>query len=451
MAENPRDLAYRIIHRVDYQGAFLNLLIRSSLDKSKMPERDRGLVTELCYGVARLRNRLDFVIAHFSSRPLDQIDPALLDLLRLGVFQLLETRVSAHAAVNETVNLAQKYTNPGATKMANAVLRACANSPESIPWPGREDMTQYLSVVLSYPEWMAGYLIRNFGEETAERICAAGNDRAPLCMRVNTLKESREMMEEWLSSKRIGFRRSSLVPDGLCQLDAPVGKLKHLLREGQAIFQDESSMLVPYMLDPGPGQSLIDACAAPGGKASHLAQLSGDKASILAVDLNRARLKAMGGSLKRLAVKSVKLKQGDSTKLASVAGKPADAILVDAPCSGLGTLRRRPELKWRREEGDLAELAALQSKLLEGAAPVLKAGGLLVYSACTITREETLEVVDAFLERHPEFSPERASEHCPLGCPADAEVGDYLQLMAHLHNTDGMFVARLRKTGESGK
>jgi len=447
MADNPRDLAYQIIHRVNFQGAFLNLLIRSSLDESKMPERDRGLVTELCYGVARLRNRLDFAIAHFSSRPLDQIDPALLDLLRLGVFQLLETRVSAHAAVNETVNLAQKYTNPGAAKMANAVLRACANSPESIPWPGREDMVQYLSVVLSYPEWMAAYLIRNFGEETAERICAAGNDRAPLCMRVNTLKGSREEMEEWLSSQRIAFRRSSFVPDGLANIDAPVGKLKRLLRDGLAIFQDESSMLVPYMLDPRRGQLIIDACAAPGGKATHLAQLTEDRARILAVDLNRQRLKAMGGSIKRLGVKSVKSRQGDSTRLASVAGQQADGILVDAPCSGLGTLRRRPELKWRRVEGDLAELAELQSKLLEGATPVLANGGLLVYSACTISREETVEVVDAFLGRHPEFQAERAAEHCPLGCPADAEVGDHLQLMTHLHNTDGMFMARLRKSG----
>ncbi len=447
MAENPRDLAYQIIHRVDYQGAFLNLLIRSTLDKTKMEERDRALVTELCYGVLRLRNRLDFVIAHFSSRPLDQIDPALLDVLRLGMFQLLETRVLAHAAVNETVNLAQKYTNPGAAKMANAVLRACANSPESIPWPGREDMVQYLSIVLSYPEWMADYLIRNFGEETAERICAAGNDRAPLCMRVNTLKNSREELEGWLSQQRIAFRRSTYSPDGLANIDAPVGKLKRLLRDGRAVFQDESSMLVPYMLDPQPGQFLIDACAAPGGKASHLAQLTGDRASVLAVDLSRARLKAMGGSLKRLGVKSVKSRQGDATKLASVAGKEADAILVDAPCSGLGTLRRRPELKWRREEADLAELATLQSKLLEGAAPVLKAGGLLVYSACTMTREETVQVVDGFLERHPEFTREPAPDHCPLGCPDDARAGEDLQLMTYLHNTDGMFMARLRKTG----
>ncbi len=446
MAENPRELAYQIIHRVDYQGAFLNLLIRSSLDKAKMPERDKALVTELCYGVARMRNRLDFVIAHFSSRPLDQIDPSLLDLLRLGVFQLLETRVSPHAAVNETVNLAQKYTNPGATKMANAVLRACANSPESIPWPGRDDIVLYLSVVLSYPEWLAAYLIRNFGEEEAERICAAGNDRAPLCMRVNTLKGSREAMEARLSEQRIAFQRSRFSPDGLSNLDAPVGKLKRILREGLALFQDESSMLVPYMLDPQPGQNIIDACAAPGGKATHLAQLTGDQARILAVDLSRSRLKAMGGSLKRLGVKSVKVKQGDATRLASVATREADAVLVDAPCSGLGTLRRRPELKWRRAEGDLAELAALQSKLLEGAAPVVASGGLLVYSACTMTREETVEVVDTFLAAHPEFTLERAAEHCPLGCPADAEVGNYLQLLTHLHNTDGMFIARMRKS-----
>ncbi|MHB8780255.1 MAG: 16S rRNA (cytosine(967)-C(5))-methyltransferase RsmB [Candidatus Geothermincolia bacterium] len=445
MADSARDLAYQIIHRVNTQGAFLNLLIRSTLNRAELPERDAGLLTELAYGVIRNRSRLDFAIDQLSSRPLDELEPALLDLLRLGVFQLLETRISDYAAVNETVNLVTKHVNPGAARMANAILRGVANDPSAIPWPGREDMKRYLAVNYSFPEWLVGYLLENFGEEEAERLCAAYNVRAPLSLRINTLKMNLSEMQQFLEEQEISFTGSRYIPEAVADVSAPIAKLKQLLKDGRVIFQDESSMLVPYILEPQPGELIVDACAAPGGKTTHIAQLTGNEARILAVDINKERLKSLTGMAKRMGASSIKTLTGDSTKLAELVRGEPDRILLDAPCSGLGTLRRRPELKWRRSRGDIEELTGLQGSLLDGAADALRPGGTLLYSVCTITREETTGVVEAFLERRKDFRPEPAAPKCPLGCPDDAVSGDFIQLLPHRHGTDGMFMARLRK------
>jgi len=419
-----RETAYYITRRVS-GGGYISLLLRYGMGASGLDARERALVAELVYGTQRFRNRLDFIIAAFSRRSPAELDPGLLDVLRLGVYQLSEMRVPPHAAVNETVNLAKKVAGRGAASYANAVMRAAGAGMEGISWPDRADLARYLEIRHSHPRWLVEYLMRALGSREAEMLCTANNEIPPLTLRANTERIDAEGLLREIEGRGGTAYRSPLLPEALRDVSLGYESLLELLEGGLCMVQDESSMLVGRALDPAPGDLVVDACAAPGGKTTHLASLYGGLCRVIAVDINERRLDALNKSLGRMGLTNVEVRRGDAMHLERVVGEKADAVLVDAPCSGLGTLRRNPELKWRRQPGDLPALAALQLDLLLGCASRVRGGGSMVYSVCTYTREETTGVSERFLAERGDFR-------------ADGQ----LQIWPHVHRLEGMFIAR---------
>jgi 16S rRNA (cytosine967-C5)-methyltransferase len=438
-----REIAYNITRRVNAEGGYLSLILQYGMDRSGLDSRDRALVAELVYGVQRHRNRLDYIIKSFSRRPLDEIEPEVLDLLRLGVYQISEMRVPAHASVNEAVSLADKRLHRGAASFVNAVLRAAAVGLESLRWPSRDDFPSYLETVYSHPRWMVENILGCMDKGEAEALCAADNDFRGLTLRMNPSRADREMLMAEIAKCGGRARASPYLAEALVKVNLPREQLLGFLEKGYCVVQDESSMVVGYVVHPVPGSTIVDACAAPGGKATHLAQLGGDTCRVIAVDKNPGRLEALRKAVGRLGVRNVDIRAGDAARLLEYVAGPVDAILLDAPCSGLGTLRRNPELKWRRLPEDIAPLAELQLALLDGCAGVVRPGGVLVYSVCTFTREETVEVMEGFLNLHRGFRLEDPSPYLPPALRESVEPGGYIQLMPHSHSMEGMFIARL--------
>lgn len=440
-----RDIAYDMTRRVNSGGGYLSLLLRYGLDRQGLDPRDRSLVTELSYGVQRHRMKLDFIISSFSRRPLDELDPEVLDVLRLGVYQLSQMRVPKHAAVNETVELAKRRLGLSPASFVNAVMRSASIGMEEVKWPTRDDLPLFLETIYSHPRWLVEYLLRILGPEGAEELCVADNTIQSLTLRANTTRLDAPSLLGEIEAGGGTASLSGYLDEALIRVGLPHGSLLDLLEKGRCVVQDESSMLVSHVVDPAVGDTVIDACAAPGGKATHIAQLGGDGCRVIAIDRNQRRLDALRRSCKRLGLNNIETIVGDSTRLKEHIEDKADTVLIDAPCSGLGTLRRNPELKWRRLPGDLAALKALQLDLLQGCAGNVRRGGNLVYSVCAYTREETIDVVDAFLADYQEYHLQDLAPHLPDTLNSAVAEEGYIQLMPHLHGTEGMFIARFMK------
>ena len=443
---NARDIAYEMTRRVNEEGSYIGLLLRYSMESGRLDARDRGLVSELLYGLQRHRRRLDYVIESFSRRSLEDIDPAVLDILRLGMYQLSDMRVPQHAAVNETVDLAKRHIGRGAASFVNAVMRRASEDLRHVDMPDREELYPFLGTVYSYPRWLVEYLVGLLGPEEAESLCIAQNEVPGLTLRANTSRIDPSVLLGELESCGGKGRRCTYAEEGLGDISLPYDCLLDLLDRGLCVVQGESSMLVARAVKPEPGEVVLDACAAPGGKTTHLATLGGSACRVIAVDSNARRLQALRKTVRRLGLGNIEIREGDSSQLSGFMHEAADRVLVDAPCSGLGTLRRNPELKWRRLPGDLAELGSLQLSLLRGCAASVREGGIMVYSVCTYSREETEDVVDAFLESNHDFVMEKIGPYLPDAMADAVAPGGYVQIWPHRHNMEGMFIARMRKT-----
>jgi 16S rRNA (cytosine967-C5)-methyltransferase len=442
-----RDIAYELTRRVNSSGGYLNLLLRYRLDESDLDRRDRALVTELTYGIQRHRNKLDYIISSFSRRPLQRLQPEVLDMLRMGVYQLSMMRIPQHAAVNETVEASKRLLNRGAASFINAVLRRTAEGIDDLAWPSKEDFVDYLEIMHSHPRWLVEYIIEDMGGEEAEEVCIADNSIPTLTLRVNTAMMTRDDLMAEVVNLGGEAQPSPYLQESLIEVVLPHETIMDLLEKGCCVVQDESSMLVSHALDPSPGSTVVDACAAPGGKSTHLALLGGENSKIIALDKNPKRLKALARVVSRQRLDNIEIKEGDAARLGDILDEEMDAVLVDAPCSGLGTLQRNPELKWRRRLDELSSLAESQLELLDGCAETLRPGGILVYSVCTFTREETTSVLDRFTSKHSDFRLVELASHLPEPFSIEAGSSGYIQLIPHIHSMEGMYIARLTKNG----
>ncbi len=420
-------MALRAIRRVTEGGAYSNLAVAGELDRASLSPRDRHLVTELVYGTLRELIPLDHAIAQAAGRPLHDIDPQTLATLRLGAYQILHTRIPPHAAVSETVDLASGRSRG----FVNAVLRRLASAP---PPPPAGHTDQDIALRSGLAPWAVGELRRLLPEQEVEPAATAFGAPAGLSLRVNPCRTTPEALRRALEQSghevRPG-RHSNLV---LTLASAAPAALPGF-REGWFAVQDEASVLVAEALQAHPGERILDACAAPGGKASHLACAVQPGGRLIATDVHPRRAALVVSAARRLHV--------SVHTLVHDAGHPAlregfDAVLVDAPCSGLGAARRRPELLWRPQPTDLARLARLQVAILAGVGPLVRPGGRLVYSVCTFPRAETDAAVRAFLAKRPDFEPADVSG--PDG-PAPTH-----RLWPHRDGTDGMFLAGFRRT-----
>jgi len=426
--QTARSVALEAIRRVVDEGAYSNLAIPGGLSRSGLDERDRSFAADMAYGTIRHLRSLDWAIDQRASRPVSRMTAGVRDVLRLGSYQLIFGGVPAHAAVMETVGLAA----PRERGFANAVLRRLADDPPA--WPSG-DADVDVAVRSGLAPWAVRELRRLVGAET-ETAALAFAERGALCLRANTCAMAATELEAALVERGLEPRHAALDPDCLL-LDGGDPSTFPGWGAGWFAVQDQSSALVVRLLDPQPGDRILDACAGPGGKAAMAACLAGPTGRVFAADIHPRRARLVARSASRLGIGNVSVLAQDATARA-VRG-PFDRVLVDAPCSGLGSARRRPELLWRGREKDLTALAKRQVEIAAASSDLLKPGGRLVYAVCTFPRAETDAVADALIRHRPDLEPEAT-----LGPSGEALRH---RVWPHRHGGDGMFVAAFRKRG----
>ena len=443
-----RSGAYEILQRVE-EGGYADLLLDNWLTRHPgFDPRERGLLTELVYGVLRLRGRIDFALSQFCRQDLKRLEPGALRLLRLGAYQLLELdRVPAHAAVHATVDLARQVGLDRVTGLVNGVLRSLDREQATIPWPTPATPRPYLQHVCSLPVWLAKELMHQLSNVEAIALGEALAESAPYSLRVNSLKTDRESYLHQLEQSGHTARLCRYAPEGIIIEQRGEGRLPGD-EDGLYQIQDEASMLMTHLLGAEKGETLLDGCAAPGGKTTHLAALTENKSRIIALDKHPHRVELIERGAERLGCTMIEPREWDLTETPDfIEPESFDRILLDAPCSGLGVLRRNPESRWNRTSADVAELASLQTSLLKQVAQLLKPGGHLLYSVCTFTERETDTVVDNFLATHQKFVLEDLREVVPVDWQGLLTDRGTLRSYPHRHaGMDAFFAARFRKS-----
>jgi 16S rRNA (cytosine967-C5)-methyltransferase len=441
-------MAWRVLERVERGGAYADLALHAALARSPLAGPDRALVTELVQGTLRWRGRLDFLLRHVLDRELERVEPPVRTLLRLGAYQLVFTdRIPEPAAVDQTVNAARAAGLERAVGLTNAVLRRLAREHAAIALPELvTDPVSHLVHALSLPSWLAERWLAVFGAEEAARLARASNQVPPLVVRVHARRIGPEALLAELRPRFPDARPCVFAPLGLV-LGRGRPELDPAFRAGLFTVQDEGAQIPVALLDPAPGERVLDVCAAPGGKTTAVAEAIGERGEVVAVDRHPGRLALVGRDARRLGLVNVTTRHLDAALPQSdlAASGPFDRVLVDAPCSGLGTLRRNPDLRWRVQPDDLGRLAGVQTAILRNARRALRPGGTLVYSTCTITHEENEAVVETLLSETPAGTA-RLRLLGPNEIPAPlrplADEAGLVRCLPHLQGTDGFFAAR---------
>lgn len=439
---NAREVALNILNEVYTQQAYANISLSRHLQKNQLSDQDRRFITELVYGTVKAGDTLLWILKKFVNRPLNKIEPTIINILRLGIYQIVfMDKIPESAACNEAVNLAKKYSNQGSAKFVNGVLRNLIRQPEKYAMPTGNKASE-LAIREQHPLWLVKKFIHTFGSEAAIKLCQFNNTNAPLVLRTNTLKTTRQELITELINTGCEVIPSKLAPEGIiCKTHTSLNQLAPL-QNGFAQVQDESSMLVAHVVDPKPNEFIIDTCSAPGGKTTHMATLMQNKGKIIACDIYEHKLKLIQDNANRLGINIIEPKLLDAREIGNQYKNQADKVLVDAPCSGMGVLRRKPDSRWNKTAEIFEELPPLQLAILESAALAVKPQGVLVYSTCTIMPQENIEIINQFLAKHSEFVLEDIRKYLPFKTKSKEKT---LQLMPYKDNTDGFFIARMYK------
>ena len=435
-----RELAMQVLQKVHVEGAYANVALAETLREIKLTERDRRFLTELVYGVVKAGESLDYRIGKYVA-DIRKAQPAIRELLRLGFYQIFEMdRVPPSAACDTAVELAKKHGRRGADSFVNGVLRAALREPERAALPDGRN-AHALALRTWHPKWLVERWMRAYGYKRTEALCHCNNTSAPLSVRVNTLRTNRPALMEQFTAAGAQVRASAWVPDGIVL--GTHGALDELapLRMGLAQVQDESSMLVAHVLAPEPGMTVIDACAAPGGKTTHIAQRMENRGRILAFDIYEEKIRRIERNAQRLGISIMEAQMCDARAIGAAYAGQADRVLVDAPCSGLGVLRRKPDARWKKSPEDVKTLPPLQRAILASAAEAVKKGGILVYSTCTMEECENAAIVANFLRTHTDFVLEETGGFLPVQKTTECMV----QIMPETDGPDGFFIARMRR------
>jgi 16S rRNA (cytosine967-C5)-methyltransferase len=441
MPTDARRCAYAVVRRVFERGAYADRAFRAEADRAGLEGRDRAFAMRLAYGVVQRRATLDYVIAALSERRTERIDAPALAALRLGVDQLLfMDGVADHAAVGESVELAKGAGSRG-HGFVNAVLRRAAREGGDLVAALGESTPAEAALRHSHPEWIAAAWWDQLGAQDAVDLMRADNEPAESAVRVNTLRATREEVLAELHEQGVAARAAPDLPEGIV-LEGPFDVHRSAaFARGALMPQSRASMLVARALDPAPGERVLDLCAAPGGKTTHLAALMGDEGEVVAVELDPRRAEELRANAGRLGASSVRVVVGDASRPDH--GTGYDRVLVDPPCSDLGTLQSRPDARWRKTPEQVEELRSAQLRIVDAGAAALRPGGRLVYSTCTISAPENERQMQEFVARHPNFVLSR-----PF--PDEAGVTDdrrFLQTLPHRDRTDGFFIAALERHG----
>lgn len=439
--QTPREAAAFTLFSIREEGAWSDGALHHYIARAELDARDAALASQLAFGVLQNRTLCEFYLKAFSSVRLSRLLPRVRDCLDLGVYQLtMMDRIPAHAAVSETVSLIRHYAhaNERTVKYANGVLRALARAAEDGSLPVLDCPTKeaYYALRFSHPDWLTHALCEEFGVKEAAAICADDNEIAPLCLRVNLLKTTRDEVLAELRAAGLSCAPHDKIENLILSKGGSVAALPAFGR-GEVTVQDGAGIVCVDTLAPLPGEYVLDLCAAPGGKTCYIAEKMENRGRVLACDLHAHKLARICDTAGRLGLSIIETRQADAAVFRPDLEGSADRVLCDVPCSGLGVIRKKPEIRWKEEES-LRGLPAIQSAILETACRYVKPGGTLVYSTCTILRRENFEVVEKFLKNHPEFT------LSPFFHPAVGEISKgYVTLLPHLHQTDGFFIAKL--------
>ena len=420
--------ATKILFDVATKSAYSNVALAQTLRAEKFSDLDRKFCTELVYGTVKAGASLDWKILKYLNRPLAKVDEKILAVLRVGMYQIFFLdRVPNSAAVNESVELTKKFCGLGASKFVNGVLRAAVREPHKSDFPTGDDLKS-LALRNFHPLWLVKLFAKEFGLDATKKILEFDNTEPPLCLRVNFLKTTREKILDALKNFGMEAEPSTLAPEGIiCRGHGALDKFQPL-RDGLCQVQDESSMTAARLLNPQAGEFVIDCCAAPGGKSTHLAELMKNRGRIIAADIYETKLEHIKTNAQRLGIKIIEPLLIDARTIGEKFFNQADKVLVDAPCSGLGVLRRKADIRWKKIPDELNDLPALQEKILSSAAQTLKCEGILVYSTCTIIQRENESVIEKFLATHENF-----------------RLVEKKTLLPQVTGTDGFFSAKLRR------
>jgi len=437
---NARETALRVLISCRTNGAWADAALKAQISRDGLSGTDAALCSRIVYGVMQNRMLLDYYIGAYCSQKPDHLQVPLLDILRIGAYQILYLdKIPDSAAVNEAVNLTRLVKRGQASGLVNAVLRKISQNKENLPVISEKDVEKYLSIKYSHPKWLVKRLIGFLGREETEAFLAANNAVAPITVQVNPLRITPDDLKAELTDAGVSVKEHEWVP-GCFELSG-TGDLTALeaFKEGKFLVQDPAARLVSMIADIQPGQNVLDVCAAPGGKSFSAAFSMKNQGHIQSCDLHENKLVRIQESAARLGITCIETASADGRRQNTDWVEKFDTVLVDAPCSGLGIIRKKPDTRYKKAD-DLFTLPVIQSAILENASTYVRPGGVLVYSTCTILPEENEQVVTAFLAEHPDFTMESFDLPEPMGV-----VSGQLTLWPQRHDTDGFYICRMRK------
>lgn len=439
--EGVRGLAVKILNRVERTDAYLEKLLDNEMRNSELSGQDKALLYEIVHGVIRWMGRLDWVLNGFYKGQFSKAIPNLKNALHVALYQIMFLeRIPDHAIVNEAVEFVKKLQGQKPADFTNAVLRNIIRSKNAIRYPDpEEDITGYLSAYYSHPSWMVKRYLQRFGREATEKLLQANNEKPYLTLKINALKTTPEEFKQLLISVNLKFNQGKYLPEFFQLQNLTNITAWDYFTQGYFNVQDESAGLACRLLDAKPGMRILDLCAAPGGKSAYIAGLIHDQGEIIALDRYDSRLQIMRKNIERLGIKSIKTIEVNALEYNDAL---FDRILTDTPCLGSGTLSKKPDIKWKKDLFDLRKISELQYGLLVKASTLLKTGGVLVYSTCSIEPEENFEIVKKFLNNYPQFRLKNSTEVLPKEL---ADEDGCIQTFPHIHHMDGAFAAKLVK------
>ena len=446
MIDKPRELALKVLYKIDKNGAYSNIALDEEIKHNKkiLSDKDISFISEIVYGTTTWKLTLDSTIQKHSNLKLKKISIWILNILRMGTYQIVFLdKVPKSAAVNESVNLAKRYGHKSSSNFVNAVLRKIEKK-DFDDFIKIENDVERISKCNSMPEWIIEKILQDGNDiKKVEKICEASNYKPKLFIRINRLKDKKENVRAKLNEYGINAQEAEL-PDFLA-LDK-INDIKNMkeFKEGKFTVQDEGAGLIPLALNPKENEIILDACSSPGGKTTYIAELMNDKGKIVAWDIHEHRVKLVEENAKRLGIHIIEAELQDATQYLEKYKNYFDKILLDVPCLGIGVLKRKPDIKWQRKKEDVDEITQIQNKILENCSKYLKKNGELVYSTCSIFKEENEDIISNFLEKNKNFEIEKIEKKFPTYFEQFIEKNKFFEIYQN-EKTDGFFICKLQK------
>ncbi len=442
--KNAREHILDLLVEIEKEGSYAQLLLKQALKDQE--SKDKVFITEIVYGTLKHRLKIDYIINFFSKTPVNKMKPVIKNLLRMSVYQMFYLdKVPVSAVINEAVKIAKKRKFMNLAGFVNGVLRQIERNKDAVVYPDKdEDLTAYLSISYSMPEWIIKNWLLSYDIETTERICAALNKRARVCIRINTLKADKNQVQEALKKEKISYEEGALLDEAM-YIDHP-GSLAQLqsFQEGLWTVQDESAMLTAHVVDPKPGEKILDMCSAPGGKSIHMAALMQNKGEIISTDVHDHKIELIEKNADRMGAHIIHAALQDGTESNPDFIEAFDRVLLDAPCSGLGILKRKPDIRYSKTPEDISEIAQLQKRLAAQAVRYIKEGGTLVYSTCTLSREENEEVA-RYIQEDLGLELSDIADTIPIKLRPFMKNKGSIHILPYAADTDGFFIACFKK------